>query len=100
MSYKQRGKNDKYPGVIETWKIGERVPEWLSERAKVRFIDGEGGVTLDRRDREDGSYEIIEASGVKPLVTVTERKGIVCFGDGKVFSLREHQLEILYEPVK
>ena len=100
MSYKQRGRNDKYPEVIETWKIGERVPVWLSDRAKVKFIDGNGDVTLDRRDRGDGSFEIIGASGVQILVTVSERSGVVCFGGGRIFSLRERQLEILYEPSK
>ena len=100
MTYKQRGRNDKYPAKIEVWRIGEKVPEWLSDRAKVKFIDGEGNVTLDRRDRGDGSYEIIGASGVQTLVTVSERSGVVCFGRGRVFSLREQQLEILYEPSK
>ena len=100
MSYKQRGRNDKYPEVIETWKIGERVPVWLSDRAKVKFIDGNGDVTLDRRDRGDGSFEIIGASGVQILVTVSERSGVICFGGGRIFSLRERQLEILYEPSK
>ena len=40
MTYKQRGRNDKYPAKIEVWRIGEKVPEWLSDRAKVKFIDG------------------------------------------------------------
>jgi hypothetical protein len=31
-------------------------------------------------------------------VIVPERTGVVCFGDGHVFSLKERQLEILYEP--
>jgi hypothetical protein len=97
MTYKQRGRNDKYPAKIEVWRIGDKVPEWLSDRAKVKFIDGEGNVTLDRRDRGDGSYEIIGASGVQTLVTVEERSGVVCFGDGRIFSLRERQFEILYE---
>lgn len=100
MSYKQRGRNSKYPSKVEVWKIGDKVPEWLSDRAKVKFIDGEGNVTLDRRDRRDGSYEIIEAAGIQTLVTVEERGGVICFGDGKIFSLRERQLEILYEPSK
>ena len=100
MTYKQRGRNDKYPAKIEVWRIGEKVPEWLSDRAKVKFIDGEGNVTLDRRDRGDGSYEIVSAAGVQNLVIVSERTGAVCFGDGRIFSLRERQLEILYEPSK
>ena len=100
MNYSQRGRNNKYPEKIETWKIGEKVPIWLSDRARIKFIDGNGNMTLDRRDRGDGSYEIIEASGIQTLVTVKERNGVVCFGDGRVFSLRERQLEILYEPSK
>jgi len=100
MSYKQRGRNTKYPETIEIWKIGEKVPEWLSDRAKVKFIDGNGDITLDRRDRGDGSFEIIGASGIQTLVTVSERSGVVCFGEGRVFSLRKRQLEILYEPSK
>lgn len=98
MTYKQRGRNDKYPAEIEVWRIGEKVPEWLSDRARVKFIDGNGDVTLDRRDRSDGSYEIVGASGVGNLVVVPERVGAVCFSDGRVFSLYERQLEILYEP--
>lgn len=100
MSYKQRGWNDKYPKKIEIWEIGDKIPEWLSDRARVKFIDGDGNVMIDRRDREDGSYEVISADGIKNLVTVPERNGVICF-DGKIiFGLKKTQLEILYEPSK
>ena len=73
MTYKQRGKNNKYPAKIEVWRIGEKVPEWLSDRAKVKFIDGEGNVTLDRRDRGDGSYEIRLRKSWRRFVLPTPR---------------------------
>ncbi len=96
MSYKQRGQNEKYPVEVEIWRLGDKVPEWLSDRARIKFIDGEGNMTLDRRDHGSGGFEIISADGIHPLVNISERDGVVCFGDGRIFGLRKRQFEILY----
>ena len=66
---------------MKSGELVRRFRRWLSDRAKVKFIDGEGNVTLDRRDRGDGSYEIVSAAGVQNLVIVPERTGAVCFGE-------------------
>lgn len=94
---KQRGYNDKYPETIEAWRLNEKIPEWLSDRAKITFIDGSGNVTLDKTDDPDGGYAIKDASGTRELVRTKSKDDYVCFGNNKVFSLSRKQLEILYE---
>lgn len=93
----QRGRNSLYPETIETWKQGERVPEWLSDRAKVELVDlGNADKKLKTSLLSSGGYEIYEASGKSVLVRVPE-DGYVCFGDNRVFGLSQKELDLLYE---
>lgn len=73
MKYKQRGYNCLWPLEIETWRLGEKVPEWLSDIALVEFIDGEGNITLRMRNTSGGGYEILQA-GVDKAVTLISMK--------------------------
>lgn len=102
MIAKQKGKNPKYPEIIDVWKSGWVVPEWLSDRATVTSITAEGEVTIKINHLSNGGYEIVESgsTGGKSLVKVTDKDGYVCFGEGKLFSLRPIQFNILYEPEK
>ena len=96
MRWKQRGYNGKYPREIETWQHGEHVPEWLIRLAKVKFIDGEGNVTLEFRETSVGP-ELLESSGRNPLVKMREKSDFICLGDDHIFSLTEKQINLLYE---
>ena len=93
---KQRGYNSKYPSEIKTWRLGEKGPEWLSDVAKIKFIDGEGNVTIERRELNTGGYEIIGSDGVSILVKTSSASDYVCLGDNHIFTLSEIQLKILY----
>ena len=93
----QRGRNDKYPEKIETWKKGQRVPEWLSDRAKIELVDlGNEDKILKMTNLSSGGYELYDASGKNVLTRVPEENGYVCFGDSKIFSLSQRELELLY----
>ena len=93
----QRGRNNLYPETIETWKQGETVPEWLSDRAKVEMVDlGNADKILKTSPLSSGGYEVYEASGKSVLVRVPEG-GYVCFGDNRIFSLSQKELDLLYE---
>ena len=95
---KQKGYNSKFPRtLIETWRVGEEVPEWLSDKARVTFIDGNGKKTIERRDLTTGGYEIIAADGIGTLVSCKSREDYVCLSeDGYIFSLGLRKMEILY----
>ena len=96
LKYKQRGENPKYPEEIEVWRKGDSVPGWLSDRAKVKFLDGEGNITLERRNLADGGYEILDSSGLSVLARTTGQGDYICWGEDKIFVLTPRQLEILY----
>lgn len=93
----QRGRNNKYPKIIETWKLGESVPEWLSDRSKVELVDlGNEDKKLKTTPLSSGGYEIYDASGKNVLTRVPDN-GLVCFGDNYIFSLSSDEIELLYE---
>lgn len=96
----QRGRNDKYPEKIEVWKPGDKVPEWLSDRAKVELVDlGNADKILKIIELSSGGYEIPDASGKNVLIRVP-KEGWVCYGNNKIFSLSALELELLYEKEK
>lgn len=97
--YIQYGHNSKWPEEIETWSYGEKVPEWLSDEAKVSFIDGVGNITLETRELTTGGFEIIKASGIEPLVKIDSRLDYIAHDlkTGKIFPITRKQLELLYE---
>lgn len=74
MKYRQKGYNCLWPWEIETWRIGEKVPEWLSDIALVEFIDGEGNITLRTRSISNGGYEILQAGIDKAITLVRVNK--------------------------
>lgn len=102
MKFKQSGYNSKYPEIIETWRLGESIPDWLSDRAKVNFMDGDGNLTLDINETSSGGIEIINSGGTGTLVLLKSKKDYVCRGEGdsRIFSLTRTQLDLLYNPKK
>lgn len=98
VKYKQRGYNSLFPNEIEVWKYGEEVPEWLSDRARIKFVDGYGNAILDLIDNTKGGYEIKDSSGTSVLARTTSREDYICFekSSGTIFSLTPIQLKLLY----
>ena len=100
-TYIQSGHNDKYPRRIETWIFGQQPPpEWISDVCKVKFIDALGNISLEYRETSTGGLEIINASGDKVALKIPSRTDYVCYGDGRIFTLRPIQLELLYTEEK
>ncbi len=101
-TYKQYGYNSKYPNKIEIWRWGEKVPEWISDKAKVTFIDGEGNITLESRDINTGGVEIMSSSGTDVFIKLESKSDIVCKDtedSNNIIVLSPIQLNLLYEPI-
>lgn len=99
--YIQSGKNDIFPEIIEVWKFGEQpIPDWISDRCKVKFIDGLGNITLDYRETNIGGVEFISADSSKVAFSMKSKRDCVCWGDRKLFILNETQLNLLYREIK
>ena len=92
---RQKGNNPKYPKEIEYWKFGQSVPEWLSDNAKVKFIDGEGNITLDFKETNTG-LDLPDSSGKSILLRLTGKDDYICMGDNIIFSLTKKQFKILF----
>lgn len=98
-TYKQRGRNNNFPGEILAWKIGDPVPEWLSDRASIAYIDDvTGNVGLNMTETSSGGYIIKDASGTADLVKLVSREDYVCKStdNDRIFSLSHLQLSLLY----
>ena len=95
---KQKGRNDRYPRTIQTWRKGEVVPEWLSDIAKIAGLVGKSGnPSLDVIPITSGGYQIRDSSGTGILISVSNERDYVCRGDdGKLFTLSPTQLKLLY----
>ena len=96
---RQVGRNDKYPETVETWQLGEPVPEWLSDRAMVESLDDNGNLTLVTRQTNGGKgLEIIASGSVlsNKLVELKDKEGYVCFGDGRIFYIGPRAFPYLY----
>ena len=70
--YIQRGFNIEWPEkIMDTWKRGENVPEWLSDRANVTIMSSDGIKNIETRETSSGGYEIIDSGKNVILVTNT-----------------------------
>ena len=99
--YKQSGKNDAFPNSIEVWRYGEQpIPDWISDRCKVKFVDGLGNITLEYRETNTGGIEFINAEGTRVAFSLKNKRDYVCWGDRKLFILNEEQLNLLYREDK
>ena len=102
MRYKQSGRNDKYPEFIDTWRYGEKVPDWLSDISKVRLVLGDGSIVLDIREFGEDSFEIIRSDSNNVLISVKSKSNYVCYSKEtrQLFSLRPVQLDLLYKKIE
>jgi len=100
MRMTQRGRNEKYPKTIETWqKSTKEIPEWLTDLAKVELVDlGSGVKKIRMNNLTSGGVEIIAADGLTTLVKTQNESDYICFGDNKLFSLTQTQIDLLYKP--
>jgi len=101
MTNKQIGENSKYPQEVITWKLGEVVPEWISDRAKVTALEATtNNVQIDLRNTNTGGYEIIDADGINTLVKSNGKEDIICrealHKTSKIFSLSPIQFKLIY----
>lgn len=98
--YKQKGENLKYPEKIEIWKRDDKVPEWLSDRAKVININEKGEIQIAIVDWKN-SFDIISNSGNEKLVQTKTKDSIICFDsiNNNIFSLTQKQFNLLYKEI-
>lgn len=98
----QGGENEKYPKEVDIWTLQDPVPEWLSDAAKVKFVDGDGNLTLDFVETSNGGIDIIDSSGNERLVNLVSKKSIVCHStsSGSIFSLTPIQFNLLYKIIE
>ena len=92
---KQRGRNEKYPNEIKIWKLGDPVPSWLSDLAKVKKIKQYGSIVIDIIMIDRGGFEIKDPTN-QLIAKTTNNSDFICFGDKKIFVLTEKQLNLLY----
>lgn len=104
----QKGFNKKYPTKIYVWRFNkfDKVPEWISDRAKIESIGEDGNIKLSVVETSRGGIEIISSNGNGCLVklenkdedyicfSVEEEKDVIIHG---VFPLTNHQLELMYK---
>lgn len=102
--YIQSGKNLSYPEKIEVWEYGVgSVPDWISDKSKVTFIDGIGNVTIETHDTNTGGVEIIDSTGISPLVKLESKTDLICRALGDevhIFVLNRIQLNLLYKLIE
>lgn len=96
---KQIGENPNYPNYALTWYLGEKIPEWLSDRANIKFMDAEGNMTLDVIESNNNSIDIINSGG-KGVLANMKKDGVLIFNPKTgVISLTKKQFELLYEKI-
>ncbi len=96
----QRGVNPDWPYTIleeDTWKLGEDIPEWLSDRAHITILSGDGIKNLGTRETSGGGIEIIDSGRVGTLVTLDKKDWIVIFDGNSVKSLSPDAMKFLYK---
>ena len=99
--HKRKGHNSAFPEKILTWKKGQKVPEWLSDKAKIVAINGiDGSVMLGTRNTSSGGIEILDSSGTRVLVRTSGVDDFVCINADNLIStpfvLTPIQLSLLY----
>ena len=94
---KQWGYNPDYPIEVEGWKIGEKVPDWLSDVAKVSGFDGKtGDILLDMWTDKQGKFHIKDTYRPIDLLVIPNTDSMVVYGDGKLIVLDPEEIDFLY----
>ena len=98
LKLKQWGHNPNFPEIAETWKVGERVPEWLSDQAKVSGFDPTGGILLETHtDQSTGKIHIKDTYRPIDLIVLDSKDHIVIYGKGyPLKALSPIQVDMIY----
>jgi hypothetical protein len=101
MKFKQSGNNPKYPKEIEVWNPSKDInnpPEWMIDNCRVLNIESfDGKIILDYSKRDDGGYEFKNADSQLPGIKTTSESDLICYGDNRIFPLKEVQFKLLYK---
>lgn len=98
--YIQKGFNSAYPYEIEAWCTSDKeIPEWLSDRCRVKNIDLYGNIILDIRRTYTGGLELIRCESNSSLLITKGPSDYICFDfiKSSLFSLTPTQMGLLYE---
>ena len=100
----QSGSNPKYPLKIETWCPGielKNPPEWMINNCKVRNIEtSNGDVIQDYVQKTNGGFEFKRSDNSPVNIITNNTDDYVCYGDNRLFVLRQSQLDLLYSEWK
>lgn len=98
LKLKQWGHNPNFPEIAETWRFGEKVPEWLSDQAKIAGFDSTGGLLLETyTDQGTGKIHIKDTYRPTDLIVLDSKDHFVIYGKGfplKVLS--PEQIDMIY----
>ena len=83
---------------VETWRRGEPIPDWITDNCKIVGMEGDRLIPW-YREVSAGGYEIVKTDG-SSLISTKSITDYVCLGDGKIFSLTETQIGLLYKPLE
>ena len=99
--YIQRGENPDWPHIIYgQWKIGEKIPEWLSDRAHVTIVTGDGIKNIETRETSSGGIEIIDSGKIGILATLRKKDWLIIYDGKSVKSIGPEQFNILYKIIE
>ena len=94
----QRGFNIDWPEkILDTWKRGEIIPEWLSDRANVTIMSSDGIKNIEIRETSSGGYEIVDSGKIGVLVSLKNSDWFVAWDGKRILSISPDQLEFLYK---
>lgn len=94
--FTQSGRNELYPREIEVWKKGDLLPEWISDNCKILSVTEKGELIPDIRPNSRGGFDILDINN-HAIVSTSSEDDYVCYGESKIFSLSELQINLLYK---
>lgn len=96
--YVQRGLNPDWPDIIiDMWKHGDPIPEWLSDRAHVTIITADGIKNIETRNNSTGGFEIVDSGKIGTLVSLKKMDWLVLFDGKSVRSASPEQVDFIYK---
>lgn len=101
--YKQTGKNVLYPKEIETWRLGEELPEWLLNICKVEYDKETDGFKPVIQPGVKGGYVLLESGNTAKVLVCATKDSDYIAKDTKSYRLyviSERGLELMYSEQK
>lgn len=91
----QWGYNPDFPIIAETWELGDPVPAWLSDHAKVAGFNSDGSILLDTYTDREGNLHIRDTYRPIDLVVIPKNHKLI-YGEGIMKVISQKQLDFLY----